>query len=132
MAGMMLKMAGISAPSIPTPGGDKDDGDGMTREEKIEAQKQKTEELARAERKRANKYKQERAVRDLARDDIRDKYKIEKKPQDDEEEEEEDEDDGFGSNKGAPPDDDPVAKAKAMAEEKLKGAKQMMSGMKFW
>ena len=122
----MMKMAGISPPSIPTPGGS-DDSDGMTMEEKKEAQKQKMDELARAERARAAKYKKERAARDAERDTIRDKYKIEKKPQDDEEEEEEDEDDGFGTQKGAAVEDDPVAKAKAMAEEKLKGAKQMFS-----
>ena len=125
---MMMKMAGISAPSMPTPGGS-DDSDGMMMEEKKEAHKQKMDELARAERARANKYKKERAARDATRDDIRDKYKIEKKAQDDDEEEEEDEDDGFGAQKAAPQDDDPVAKAKAMAEEKLKGAKQMMSGL---
>ena len=123
---MMMKMAGISAPSMPTPGGS-DDSDGMTMEEKKEAQKQKMDELARAERARAAKYKKERAAGDAERDTIRDKYKIEKKPQDDEEEEEEDEDDGFGTQKGAAVEDDPVAKAKAMAEEKLKGAKQMFS-----
>ena len=125
---MMMKMAGISAPSMPTPGGS-DDSDGMTMEEKKEAHKQKMDELARAERARATKYKKERAARDAERDTIRDKYKIEKKAQDDDEEEEEDEDDGFGTQKGAAQDDDPVAKAKAMAEEKLKGAKQMMSGL---
>ena len=127
MAGMMLKMAGISVPEMPTPGGS-DDSDGMTREEKIEAQKQKQEELARAERQRAAKYKKERAARDLERADIRNKYKIEKKPQDDEEEEEEEEDDGFGASKKVD-EDDPVAKAKAMAEEKLAGAKKMFGGL---
>lgn len=124
----MMKMAGISVPEMPTPGGG-DDADGMTREEKLEAQKQKMDELARAERARAAKYKKERAARDTERDSIRDKYKIEKKPQEDEEEEEEDEDDGFGTQKKADLDDDPVAKAKAMAEEKLNGAKKMMSGL---
>ena len=77
---------------------------------------------------RAAKYKKERAARDLERDDIRNKYKIEKKPQDDEEEEEEEEDDGFGASKKVD-EDDPVAKAKAMAEEKLAGAKKMFGGL---
>lgn len=126
-----MKMAGISVPEIPTPGGS-DDADGMTREEKQEAQKHKMDELAKTERARAAKYKKERTARDGERDLIRDKYKLEKKPQDDEEEEEEEDDDGFGAQKKADLDDDPVAKAKAMAEEKLNGAKKMMSGMKFW
>ena len=132
MAGMMMKMAGISVPSVPTPGGS-DDSDGMTMEEKKEAQQQKMDELAKAERARAAKYKKERAVRDGARDNIREKYNIEKKPrEEDEEEEDEEDDDGFGAQKKAEIEDDPVAKAKAMAEEKLQGAKKMMSGMKFW
>ena len=125
MAGMMMKMAGISVPEMPGAGGS-DDSDGMTMEEKKQALKEKQDEIARAERARAAKYKKERAARDLERDSIRDKYKIEKKPVDDDEEEEEDEDDGFGAQK-APEPDDPVAKAKAMAEEKLQGAKQMFS-----
>ena len=124
MAGMMMKMAGISVPEMPGTGGSEDDG--MTMEEKKEAHKQKMDELARAERARAAKYKKERAARDQERDSIRDKYKIEKKPVDDDDEEEDDEDDGFGTQKQPEP-DDPVAKAKAMAEEKLQGAKQMFS-----
>ena len=125
---MMMKMAGISVPSVPTPGGS-DESDGMTTEEKKEALKQKQEEIARAERARAAKYKKERAIRDGERDNIRAKYNIEKKPQEDEEEEEEDEDDAFGAQKKAEVEDDPVAKAKAMAEEKLGSAKKMMSGL---
>ena len=124
MAGMMMKMAGISVPEMPGTGASEDDG--MTREEKQEAMKLQQEEIARNERARANKYKKERAARDAERDNIRDKYKIEKKPMDDDEEEDEDEDDGFGAQKKPEP-DDPVAKAKAMAEEKLQGAKQMFS-----
>ena len=131
MASMMMKMAGISVPEMPSAGGS-DESDGMTMEEKKEAQKQKMDELARAERARAAKYKKERAIRDGERDNIREKYNIEKKPQDDEEEEDEDEDDGFGAQKKAEIEDDPVAKAKAMAEEKLKDAKKMVSGFKFW
>lgn len=128
MASMMMKMAGISVPSVPTPGGS-DEPDGMTMEEKKEAQKQKMDELARAERARAAKYKKERAARDGERDNIREKYKIEKKPKDEEEEEEDEEDDGFGAQKKAEIADDPVSKAKALAEEKLQGAKKMMSGL---
>ena len=124
----MMKMAGISVPSVPTPGGS-DDSDGMTMEEKKQAHQEKMDEIARADRARANKYKKERASRDAERDTIRDKYKIEKKQRDDdEEEEEEDDEDGFGARKPAEP-DDPVSKAKAMAEEKLAGAKNMMSGL---
>merc|ERR1712173_3775 len=108
--------------------GGSDDSDGMTMEEKKQALKEKQDEIARAERARAAKYKKERAARDLERDSIRDKYKIEKKPQDDEEEEEEEEDDGFGASKKVD-EDDPVAKAKAMAEEKLAGAKKMFGGL---
>ena len=116
-------------PSVPTPGGDDDDS-GMTREEKEEAQKQKMDEMARSEKARAAKYKKERAARDVERDGIRGKYNIAKKPQEDEDEEEEEEDDdGFGSSKKAEVADDPVSKAKALAEEKLAGAKNMMSGL---
>lgn len=113
-------------PSVPTPGGDDDDS-GLTREEKQELLKQKQDEIAKAERARAAKYKKERAERDLQRDDIRGKYNIAKKPQEDEEEEEEDEEDEFGSSKKAEVADDPVSKAKAMAEEKLNAAKGMFS-----
>lgn len=127
MAGMMMKMAGISMPSVPTPGGS-DDSD-MTMDEKKEAQKQKMDELARAERARTAKYKKERAARDPERDTVREKYKIAKKPKDEEEDESDLEDDGFGPQGKEEVQDDPVAKAKALAEEKLKGAKNMMSGL---
>jgi len=126
MADMVMKMMMPSMPSVPTPGGG-DDDTGMTIEEKKEAAQLQKEELLKAEKARQAKYKKERAIRDGERDGIREKYKIAKKPKEEEEESEEEED-TLGPKKKVE-EDDPVAKAKAIAEDKLKDARNMMSNL---
>ena len=125
MAGMMVKMMMPSMPSVPKVGGD---DSGMSIEEQKEAEKQRKEDMVRAEKERKSRYLKEKGVRDGERDVMRDKYKITKKPRPEEEEEDSDnDDDGFGPKKRV--EEDPVAKAKAVAEDKLKDATNMMSSL---
>ena len=71
----------------------------------------------------------EREVRDAGRDQMRDKYKITKKPREEEEESEE-EDDAFGPKKKSEPEDaDAVAKAKKQAVEKMQDATNLVSSL---
>ena len=111
-------------PSMPKVGGGEDD---LTQEERIEQEKQKKDEMIRAEKERKTRYLKEREGRDNERDEMRDKYSI-KKPVRKEEEESEDEDDGFGSKKPVE-EKDAVAKAKGVAVDKLQDATNMMSGL---
>jgi hypothetical protein len=128
MAGMMMKMMMPSMPSVPKVGGE-DESAGMSREDQKEVERQRKEDIARAEKERKARYLKERDARDGDRDVMRDKYKITKKPRDEEEEEEsEDGDDGFGPKKKVE-EQDTVSKAKAIAEDKLKDATNMMSSL---
>eukprot|EP00090_Calanus_glacialis_P016384 TRINITY_DN25635_c0_g1_i1.p1 TRINITY_DN25635_c0_g1~~TRINITY_DN25635_c0_g1_i1.p1 ORF type:complete len:132 (-),score=54.05 TRINITY_DN25635_c0_g1_i1:150-545(-) len=126
MAKMMLKMMNPmgSMPSMPKVGGGDDD---LSREEKIEQEKVKKEEMIRAEKERKTRYLKEREGRDTERDQMRDKYKIQK-PVREEEEESEDEDDGFGSKKPVE-EKDTMAKAKNVAVDKLQDATNMVSSL---
>lgn len=105
------------------------DDDSMTHEEKKEAQRQRKEELDRAERERKSKYLKEREGRDAGRDEVRNKYNIEKKPREEEEEDSEEEDDGGFGPKKKVEEEDAVTKAKSIAEDKLKDATNMMSSL---
>ena len=83
----------------------------------------------REEKERKTRYLKEREVRDAGRDQMRDKYKIAKKPREEEEESEE-EDDAFGPKKKSDPEEtDAVAKAKKQAVEKMQDATNMVSSL---
>ena len=89
-----------------------------------------TSALFREEKERKARYLKEREVRDAGRDQMRDKYKITKKPREEEEEESEEEDDAFGPKKKLEPEDeDAVAKAKKQAVEKMQDATNMVSSL---
>lgn len=84
----------------------------------------------REEKERKTRYLKEREVRDAGRDQMRDKYKIAKKPREEEEEESEEEDDAFGPKKKSDPEEtDAVAKAKKQAVEKMQDATNMVSSL---
>ena len=86
--------------------------------------------LFREEKERKARYLKEREVRDAGRDQMRDKYKITKKPREEEEEESEEEDDAFGPKKKSEPEDvDAVTKAKKQAVEKMQDATNMVSSL---
>ena len=86
--------------------------------------------ILREEKERKARYLKEREVRDAGRDQMRDKYKITKKPREEEEEESEEEDDAFGPKKKSEPEDtDAVAKAKKQAVEKMQDATNMVSSL---
>ena len=82
----------------------------------------------REEKERKTRYLKEREVRDAGRDQMRDKYKIAKKPREEEEEESEEEDDAFGPKKKAE-EEDAVAKAKKQAVEKMQDATNLVSSL---
>merc|ERR1712013_563560 len=124
---MMLKMMNPmgSMPSVPGTGDDKDKEDsGLTREEMKEQERLRKEAIMQAEKARHIKYKKQEEERESVRQNLRDKYNIEK-PENDEDEEEEDEDDSFGSKKKEEDDDDPVAQAQKLAEKQLADAKAL-------
>jgi len=125
---MMLKMMnpfGSVTDSIPgVGGGDKDDDDGLTKEEQVEQEKLRQDAIKQAEKERRDKYKKMEDDREGIRQGIRDKYNIEKKPGE-EEEEDDDDDDDFGGSKKEPVADDPVSQAKAMAEAQMANATKM-------
>ena len=84
----------------------------------------------REEKERKTRYLKEREVRDAGRDQMRDKYKIAKKPREEEEEESEEEDDAFGPKKKSDSEEtDAVAKAKKQAVEKMQDATNMVSSL---
>ena len=87
--------------------------------------------LFREEKERKTRYLKEREVRDAGRDQMRDKYKITKKPREEEEEEEsEEEDDAFGPKKKPDVEEaDAVSKAKKQAVEKMQDATNMVSSL---
>ena len=124
MAKMMFKMMNpmSSMPSIPKPGGGEEE---LSREEKIEQERMKKEEMVRAEKERKTRYLKEREGRDAERNQMRDKYKIQR-PVREEEEESDDEEDNFG-NKKPIPEKDAMEKAKDAAVDKLQDATNMMS-----
>jgi len=125
----MLKMMNPmgSMPSVPGVGDDKKDDDGMTREEQQEQEKLRQDAIKMAERQRHNKYKKQEDEREVIRQGIRDKYKIEKPANEDEEEEEDEDEDGFGASrrKEEEDDDDPVIQAQKLAEKHMNDAKKM-------
>ena len=83
----------------------------------------------REEKERKARYLKDREVRDAGRDQMRDKYKIAKKPREEEEEEEsEEEDDAFGPKKKVE-EEDAVTKAKKQAVEKMQDATNMVSSL---
>ena len=90
--------------------------------------------LFREEKERKTRYLKEREVRDAGRDQMRDKYKITKKPREEEEEESEEEEDSFGPKKKPDAEEaDAVAKAKKQAVEKMQDATNLVSSLfKFW
>ena len=131
MAGLMFKMMNPlgSGPSLPSMGEKKEDA--LSREERLQQEKEKKEEMVRAEKERKTRYLREREVRDGERDKMRDKYKI-KKPErereESDEEEEEDDDGSFGVRKTVE-EKDAMAKAKDTAVEKLQDASNLVSGL---
>eukprot|EP00092_Neocalanus_flemingeri_P020246 GFUD01021926.1.p1 GENE.GFUD01021926.1~~GFUD01021926.1.p1 ORF type:complete len:133 (-),score=69.57 GFUD01021926.1:196-594(-) len=123
---MMLKMMNPmgSMPSVPGTGDDKEKEDsGLTREEIKEQERLRKEAIMHTEKQRHLKYKKQEEERESVRQNLRDKYKLEK-PQNEEESEEEDEDDSFGAKKKED-DDDPVAQAQKLAEKQLNDAKAL-------
>lgn len=126
---MMLKMMnpfGSVTDSIPgVGGGSSNDDDGESKEEQEEQERLRQEAIKQAEKERREKYKKQEEERESLRQNIRDKYGIEKQVDEDEEEDEDDEDDeGFGSSAKKPEvPDDPVLQAKAMAEQQLNNLK---------
>ena len=84
----------------------------------------------REEKERKARYLKDREVRDAGRDQMRDKYKIAKKPREEEEEEEEseEEEDTFGPKKKVE-EEDAVTKAKKQAVEKMQDATNMVSSL---
>ena len=69
-------------------------------------------------------------MRDAGRDQMRDKYKITKKPREEEEEESEEEDDAFGPKKKPDAEEaDAVSKAKKQAVEKMQDATNLVSSL---
>ena len=117
-----------SGPSLPSMGEKKEDA--LSREERLQQEKEKKEEMVRAEKERKARYLKDREVRDGERDKVRDKYNI-KKPvreeQEDEDDEEEDED-SFGQRRPAK-EKDAVTKARDTAVEKLQDASNLVSGL---
>ena len=86
--------------------------------------------LFREEKERKTRYLKEREVRDAGRDQMRDKYKITKKPREEEEEESEEEDDAFGPKKKPDAEEaDAVSKAKKQAVEKMQDATNLVSSL---
>ena len=87
--------------------------------------------LFREEKERKTRYLKEREVRDAGRDQMRDKYKITKKPREEEEEEEsEEEDDAFGPKKKPDAEEaNAVSKAKKQAVEKMQDATNLVSSL---
>ena len=129
MAGMMFKMMNPlgSGPSLPSMG---EKEDSMTREERLQQEKEKKEEMVRAEKERKARYLKDREVRDGERDKMRDKYNI-KRPERDQEEsegEEEEFEGSFGARK-TNQEKDAVTKAKDTAVEKLQDASNLVSGL---
>ena len=84
--------------------------------------------FVREEKERKARYLKDREVRDAGRDQMRDKYKITKKPREEEEEESEEEDDAFGPKKKVE-EEDAVTKAKKQAVEKMQDATNMVSSL---
>jgi len=125
MFSMFNPMSAVTSqlPSAPEPEDPED------REKAIEQEKLRKEAIREAEEKRRIKHKKLEEEREGVRQNIRDKYNIEKKVDSDEEDEDEDED-GFGPKKAAVDEDDPVAlaqqkaaEAKELAEKGLNAAK---------
>merc|ERR1712025_1349618 len=91
-----------SMPSVPGTGDDKEDR-GLTRDEMQDEE------------------------REVVRQNLRDKYKIEKPVNEEEDEDDEEDDDSFGNTKKkeGDEDDDPLAQAQKLAEKQLTDAKAM-------
>merc|ERR1719285_1390820 len=125
---MMLKMMNPmgSMPSVPGTGGDEKKDDGMTMEEKKEAERLRQQAIRDAEKNRRIKYKAQDDEREVIRSSIRDKYNIEAPVNEEEIDSEDEDDDGFGAGKKKEEaEEDPVEQAKALAEKQLNEAKQM-------
>ena len=115
--------------SSPIPSFNKSEGEegDMTREERIEQEKQKKADMARAEKERKARYLKEREGRDNERNQMRDKYNIKKPVRTEEEEESSDEEgDNFGPKKPIE-EKDAMEKAKTVAVDKLQDATNMVS-----
>ena len=118
-----------SGPSLPSMGEKKEDA--LSREERLQQEKEKKEEMVRAEKERKARYLKDREARDGERNKVRDKYNIKKPVREDQEEEdedEEDEEDSFGQKRSAR-EKDAVTKAKDTAVEKLQDASNLVSGL---
>ena len=128
MAGMMFKMMNPlgSGPSLPSMG---EKEDSMTREERLQQEKEKKEEMVRAEKERKNRYLKEREARDGERDKMRDKYNIKKPEREKEESDDDEEEDGSFGVKKTVAEKDAMAKAKDTAVEKLQDASNLVSGL---
>ena len=127
---MMFKMMNPlgSGPSLPSMGEKKEDA--LSREERLQQEKETKEEMVRAEKERKARYLKDREARDGERNKVRDKYNIKKpvREEQDDEEEDEEEDDSFGQKKSVK-EKDAVTKAKDTAVEKLQDASNLVSGL---
>jgi len=123
----MMNPFGSVTDSIPGVGGDKNEDDGMSKEEAEEQERLRQEAIRQAERERREKYKKQEEERENVRQTIRDKYKIEKKENTDDEEDEDEDDEDFpgGKKDQGPISDDPAEQAKKIAEEQMNKAKQL-------
>merc|ERR1712025_711145 len=115
-----------SMPSVPGTGDDKEDS-GLTREEMQEQERLRQEAIKMAEKERHKKYRKQDEEREVVRQNLRDKYKIEKPVNEEEDEDDEEDDDSFGNTKKkeGDEDDDPLAQAQKLAEKQLTDAKAM-------
>jgi len=98
-------------------------GDEESPEEKEKARKAA---IMQADRERRSRYKTQEDAREIERQEIREKYNIEKKLNTEDEMSEDDDDFGGGAKKEE--DDDPAAQAKRLAEENMKKAQEMAAG----
>merc|ERR1719474_1549348 len=110
-------------PSVPGTGDDKEES-GMTREELKEQERLRKEAIMQAEKERHIKYKKQEEEREVVRQNLRDKYKIEKPTVEDDEED--DDDYSFGSKKKEEEDDDPFTHVQKLAEKQLNEAKNQV------
>ena len=127
---MMFKMMNPlgSGPSLPSMGEKKEDS--LSREERLQQEKEAKEEMVRAEKERKARYLKDREARDGERNKVRDKYNIKKPVREEQEDDEDDEedDDSFGQKKTGR-EKDAVTKAKDTAVEKLQDASNLVSGL---
>jgi len=114
---------------VPGVGGDKEEDNGLTREELQEQEKLRQESIKQAERERRMKYKKQDDEREVIRSSIREKYQLEKPANDEDYEDEDEDDEGFGggAKKVEEVEEDPLEEARRLAEKKFQDAKAVIA-----